>query len=90
MRPVALSIDKISWEATAVVLSFRRQPLSVRKVKGTCTFHPSANFFRIWSGTKKAALEPVRLSVRAGRLRDEDAGFVMGVWIFVTSVGSKG
>ena len=41
----ALSKVRISWAAPAVGLSFVRQPLSVRKVRGTCTFHPSASFF---------------------------------------------
>jgi hypothetical protein len=65
-----------------VGLFFRRQPLSVRKVRGTCTFHPSANFFRMVSGTRYAALEPVRPSIRAGRLRVGAAGAAGGTGIF--------
>jgi hypothetical protein len=63
------SIDKISWVEPTSGLFLRRHPLSVRKVRGTWTDHPSMNFFRMWSGTRKAALVPARPRTRRGRLR---------------------
>ena len=82
MRPVALSIVKMSWVEPMIGLSFMRQPLSVRYVRGTCTFQPSANFFLIWSGTKKVALDPVKPGIRAGRLREGVVGSGTAIAVF--------
>ena len=76
--PVALSIVNTSWERLTADLSFIKQPLSVRKVRGTWTTHPSANFLRILSGTIKAALVPTKPGTRAGRLRAGVKGLMAG------------
>jgi len=60
-------------------LPLRRQPLSVRKVRGTCTVQPSMNLLRMWSGTKKAAFVPTRPGIRAGRLLGDEAVSVAGL-----------
>lgn len=78
MRPVELSMVSMSWDEPARGLLLSRQPLSVRKVSGTWTFHPSANFLRMWSGTRKAAFVPTNPGVRAGRLREGVAGSATG------------
>ena len=75
-----LSKDTRSYDATANDLFLRRQPLSVRKVRGTWTFHPSMNFLRIWSGTRYAALVPTKPGIRVGRLWGEDGGSATGGW----------
>jgi hypothetical protein len=72
MCPVTVFIVKTSWVRLVTALSLKTQPLSVRKVKGICDTQPSANFFRILSGTRKAVLVLTKPGMRAGRFRAED------------------
>ena len=82
MAPVAGSMVSKSWEETVEDLSIKRQPLSVRKVRGTWDDQPSTNFLRTLSGTKKAALVPTKPGVLAGPLREGAEGMRAGgaVW----------
>jgi hypothetical protein len=61
---------KTSRNVLAACLPLKRQPLSVRNLKGTCTFHLSTNFLRIWLGTRKAVPEPARPMVCVGCLQE--------------------
>ena len=67
-----------SWEEAVEDLSLKRQPLSVRKVRGIWDDQPSANFLRTLSGTKKAALVPTKPGVCAGLLREGATGIRAG------------
>jgi hypothetical protein len=59
-------------------LFLSKHPLSVRYVRGICERHPSANFLRIWSGTKKAALVAARPGVRGSLLLGDASGSTTG------------
>jgi hypothetical protein len=59
-------------------LFLSKQPLSVRYVRGICERHPSANFFRMWSGTRKAALVAARPGVRGSLLLGDANGSTAG------------